>query len=664
MIELFSNWVKQRRRQDRPRSSNLKINFEGRLICKGCEDLERRCVARMEYFENYGNRDERRWVTIHPNYAELESYAEIGCATCRVWRKLLLQQCSSHDLALSLAQSPHRIEADISELPEMLISAKPPNGKYLSAQLKLGSTGEYGYGLTDITWQSLNPDPISDEVISLIREWFHDDCLEKHWKCRGAMGNGSPPRRLLAISDDGLTVRLVDGEKLPHPEPYIALSYRWGTSQNLKTTKDNEAAHRNGIPARDLPKTIRDAVTICCLLRVSYLWVDALCIIQDAGVDEWSTEAANMHNVYGHAAMTLAICSSADAGAGFLQLRLAEAYELMQDDFKFANMYIRASYVDLHYVRTRYSLASRGWAFQEERLSPRILYWSDNGVFWSCQSSEHSETGKSAKADDWGETPLPSQAKRFALGSWHDMIQEYATREFTRPNDRLGALSGLASRYKNANSSASEYIAGHWLYHLPVDLLWRPDRLIAPPTAESEYIGPSWSWVSIPSAAKLKIYNESYMPLSKVIDYSAPTLGPDPFGALKPHAASLTVQGRFRLLLRDNPEEIMWQDAHRSEDGRLVYPSLRASSNVYAFDPVQAGVVFLAKDCRPAIVYLDWERASGLDVLFCLEITWQGFLIVEELPEKPGEYRRVGCTRMHEDHEFFEGSPVTDVKLV
>ena len=107
MIELFSNWVKQRRRQDRPRSSNLKINFEGRLICKGCEDLERRCVARMEYFENYGNRDERRWVTIHPNYAELESYAEIGCATCRVWRKLLLQQCSSHDLALSLAQSLH-----------------------------------------------------------------------------------------------------------------------------------------------------------------------------------------------------------------------------------------------------------------------------------------------------------------------------------------------------------------------------------------------------------------------------------------------------------------------------------------------------------------------------------------------------------------------------
>lgn len=475
------------------------------------------------------------------------------------------------------------------------------------------------------------------------------------------MGDGSPPRRLLAISDDELTVRLVDGELLAHPEPYVAVSYRWGTSQNLKTTRDNEAAHRIGIPVQDLPKTIRDAVTVCCLLRVPYLWVDALCIVQDAGVEEWSTEAANMHNVYGHAAVTLAICSSADAGAGFLQPRLAETYELMQDNFQFAGFDIRANYVDLHHVRTRYALASRGWAFQEERLSPRILYWSDSGVFWSCLSSEYSETGSK---NGWEMSASASQAKRFTLGSWHEMIQEYATREFTKPNDRLGALSGLASRYKNAHPGASEYIAGHWLHHLPADLLWRPGRTMVPPIAESEYIGPSWSWVSIPSTAKLKIYNDNFVLSSRVIDHSAPTLGPDPFGALKPHAASLTIQGRFRPLLQGRPEEVVWPDAHKSEGGRLVYPSLQASSNVYAFDRVHPGVLFLAKDCRPAIVFLDWERTSDLDVLFCLEITRRGFLVVEALPEKPEEYRRVGCTRSHEDHEFFEGSPLTDVKLV
>jgi hypothetical protein len=67
---------------------------------------------------------------------------------------------------------------------------------------------------------------------------------------------------------------------------YIALSYVWGkvtpfilTEANLPNLKQSGALS-TGDPA--IPQTIRDAMILCKRLSERYLWVDSICIVQDA----------------------------------------------------------------------------------------------------------------------------------------------------------------------------------------------------------------------------------------------------------------------------------------------------------------------------------------------------------------------------------------------
>lgn len=198
---------------------------------------------------------------------------------------------------------------------------------------------------------------------------------------------------------------------------------------------------------------------------------------------------------------------------------------------------------------------------------------------------------------------------------------------------------------------------------MPVDLLWRTERAIKREGEGTEYVGPSWSWTSVPSTAGLKIYSKRSQSDTAIVDYAAPTIGPDLFGELRPYATYLTLRGRFRQLLQSQPQAIDWPEAREAEDGRTVYPSLQFQSNVYAISQVEA-MIFLAKDCREVIIYLDYTQEWDFERLFCLEITHSGFLVLEAASSEGSEYRRVGCTRTNSDRDFFEGSPVSTVKLI
>jgi Heterokaryon incompatibility protein (HET) len=60
-----------------------------------------------------------------------------------------------------------------------------------------------------------------------------------------------------------------------------------------------------------LPKTIYDAAKITRKLGLQYLWVDALCIIQDL-VEDWQRESANMGNIYSNAFITIQASGAKD----------------------------------------------------------------------------------------------------------------------------------------------------------------------------------------------------------------------------------------------------------------------------------------------------------------------------------------------------------------
>jgi hypothetical protein len=50
---------------------------------------------------------------------------------------------------------------------------------------------------------------------------------------------------------------------------------------------------QKGLPLEDFPQAIREAIIVTRSLALRYLWVDAICILQDFQMD-WAVEAANM----------------------------------------------------------------------------------------------------------------------------------------------------------------------------------------------------------------------------------------------------------------------------------------------------------------------------------------------------------------------------------
>lgn len=69
------------------------------------------------------------------------------------------------------------------------------------------------------------------------------------------------------------------------------------------------------MPLKNLTKTFRDAVNITQNLELDYLWIDALCIIQDS-ISDWEKESATMSSVYGGSTINIAATGAINGDVG------------------------------------------------------------------------------------------------------------------------------------------------------------------------------------------------------------------------------------------------------------------------------------------------------------------------------------------------------------
>ena len=61
---------------------------------------------------------------------------------------------------------------------------------------------------------------------------------------------------------------------------YAALSYIWGRDPHgAMTIKSNLNERLHSISMDSLPRVYREAIDLCRLLDIEYLWIDALCIM-------------------------------------------------------------------------------------------------------------------------------------------------------------------------------------------------------------------------------------------------------------------------------------------------------------------------------------------------------------------------------------------------
>ena len=111
---------------------------------------------------------------------------------------------------------------------------------------------------------------------------------------------------------------------LPDGARYVALSYTWGDASRSFTTKKSNVQklrQKNGLRAieLDLPRSIRDAIDLVRAIGERYLWIDALCIVQNSN-RSWTLNSMVMDLVYGNACLTICAADGHNANSGLKAL--------------------------------------------------------------------------------------------------------------------------------------------------------------------------------------------------------------------------------------------------------------------------------------------------------------------------------------------------------
>lgn len=361
----------------------------------------------------------------------------------------------------------------------------------------------------------------SEAVFQRIDGWL-ETCLTSHQKCTG-VEEPYLPTRVLAIGrkeSDPISLLETRGAR----GRYVCLSWCWGKALPLTTTRDNIAALKANVPWSQLPPAFQDAIEISRHLGINYLWIDALCIVQGDKLD-WEKESANMAEVYGNAFLT--ICAAAtidsqqhifqDLPEDFTQHPLGETGVFLRTQIVHDSLFeLSASNLNFTMEREVAPLFWRAWTFQEMLLSQRVLFYGSYEVAWRCrseilcccssspvvarQSSIHQSNRLFPFRLERAEENLGSFFERNIQILWEHLITCYTTKELTKIEDTLPALSGVCKKFQTVRKC--RYFAGIWEDNLIEGLCWESRGMFGGGDASefvekrtsSSYVAPSWSW--------------------------------------------------------------------------------------------------------------------------------------------------------------------------
>lgn len=183
---------------------------------------------------------------------------------------------------------------------------------------------------------------------------------------------------------------------------YAALSYVWGPTrakfthfEALKNQSDSSCKYMNKAFAgnataglalpRDLPATIRDALTFCMAMGIRYLWVDSICIDQNSS-EMKAHLVSKMHSIYMRAIFTIIAASGDNANAGLPGVRAGTRVDNRSRTNIKGKKFI-VSYPTAKELITGSSWWKRAWTFQEGWLSPRCFIFTPNESIFACTQS-------------------------------------------------------------------------------------------------------------------------------------------------------------------------------------------------------------------------------------------------------------------------------------
>lgn len=524
---------------DSPQEPNpVDITTRRSDLCGKCRkiDFERLLVSSLSRrkFEN-GSEEEYEWPGINYDHRLglryfLDRFSKsVDCAICKVVRHLIYLQTQSGPFSLSrsvwrcryqIAEQrsnyaycgmeasdsprkiawgwPYRLEVRLNRRLRLGATSRDTNlvlcfqGALLPSSPDLGLE-EYlskgSHSIEHFATGRVRP-PLCD--IRLFRAWLAK-CEAEHAAVCG-FGDVRPLLNLRLLNVSTKRVIAVEEEGITNPPRYVALSYVWAGSQRVRLQKDNlERFRREGLGAeRDLHPSIRDAIHVVQNLGETYLWVDALCIIQDDSLNV-RQQIAQMGQIYQIAVLTLIAAPDAPSSPGLPGISPSSTRQ-QQGVIRLENIALvtsaTAEFSSTIDVTRHSSWSTRAWTMQESLLSRRRLIFTQQQVHFACQTCDwcedlHLESNVYKREREHTLVNQNELALSDAsLLSTHDfmfevayqkLVREYSARSLTDEKDRLNAIQGILSVISEMSQPRREFFWGIAADAFEAQLCWSGD---------------------------------------------------------------------------------------------------------------------------------------------------------------------------------------------
>lgn len=460
---------------------------------------------------------------------------------------------------------------------------------------------------------------MSPESFRKLERWL-DICDNQHACMQWARINNVPqtcPARLLDLDlmSSSPNVCLVTSKEIVKTDlRYATLSHCWGGNAHYMLLQSNLEELKTTIPFEELPKTFQDAIFVARRLRIPYLWIDSLCIIQDSHED-WIQQAGLMEQVYSNSYLNIAAADSYNSAGGLKRARDPTAILSIYLPTLDHGGALPGGFICYVEPRLGGHLLTRGWVTQERFLSPRVVHYLSDQLGWECSQCTTSEglpntlsfipnainlyKGLNTRIADM---ELDSEERtKDVYVLWDTLVMRYTGGDLTYSTDRPIAIAGIARVIcYHLGLQTSDYHCGLWKPRFADGLVWfatghQPERLrrdIMPGV-------PSWSWMSVDSEVWQDHTGRSSMYTTpiKVLDLSTHAVG-DPFGPIS--SSFVRIRGPMCLAAISTTERIL---------------TLEDEEITACCDIILDGMTFESSKC----FNLRWDQCRGQSLKSILE---------------------------------------------
>jgi hypothetical protein len=453
-----------------------------------------------------------------------------------------------------------------------------------------------------------------------------EHCVQHHrHQVYPLLGQSEPLKLLLVDVKQGCLVTA------DVSETYLALSYVWGFTKSLQTLENNlDDLHVKGALFSEigLARVIRDAMSVVDALGYRYLWVDALCIVQDDASKPFYVD--RMDTIYTRALCTIVAAGCADAMQPIPGVH-AGSRPPVKSGFCNGRSLVREG-IDSGDASAAAPSEHRAWTLQERLVSPRLLVFTQDETFLRCAGETHQESPSQlryrpdpaypitfripeydlfhgARGNDsdmyWSTvkrlTEESSDANSDLMMVFPALITAYTKRALTREDDIYNAFMGIQNHITVRSGTA-------FLWGLPVAgfvfaLMWFS------PCADSrrrvsvsgghddgrELAYPSWAWIAWTGEVKWAY----------------------PFGSARPGETLKAFNTFYKCSSTLGPSDIyVWSGGHIKCLGELQKEANRNPRPPCDFIEFESNVALSARFCfAPLDTNRFWGSSPGVELI-------------------------------------------------